>query len=771
MLFRSLTDRILFFFAALLLVVQLGAFWVVLETNRSISIEHLNHEADTIERVLTAYLSMRRASLADSVAEYAGRPDHLNRSPDTTKLDFVDRYPTSDEVLNRWLIQSLVNRKPVDRIEGIVDRDGRLYQVVALASSLASQDPASAAFAGSDSAVVSNWVIGGFALDDAYVAELESLVNVEVFFASRHDLEADGVSDIRIDDIVGSPRASHSMDLSQAPKLLLPLDISGEYSAVVRLPLSTGPSVYHQQRATLMLLAAFSLFVSLLAGYAIAHEITKPLKKLNRIAQKIREGDYSSGIAVRQRDEIGQLAESVHFMSESVAEREAKILQLAYADTLTGLPNRAMFNDRLRQAVSVSQRSTRSFTVLMIDLDRFKYINDVLGHESGDLVLQEVAKRLDTVLRESDTVARLGGDEFAVLLQTGNSDRVMTAIRKMMAVLADPVMLNNQPVDIGCSIGIACFPEHGEEASLLMRRADIAMYSAKRLNSDFAFYNPDCEEHQQEHLSLLGEIKQAVEQDQLQLFFQPKMCLENESAISVETLLRWQHPKQGLVPPEEFIPFAEQTGAIRLITAWVIRNAVAQCGRWHKEGLSIKMSLNISARDLLDPKLPELTQQALDEHQVPASAICYEITESALMEDPVKAHQTVTRLYEMGIEISIDDYGTGYSSLAYVKKLPIHELKIDREFVKNMIDNHQDTAIVQSTIELGHNLGLKVVAEGIESEEELAMLKRFGCDQVQGFLISRAMAAGDFESWIEKYLADLAKGRGGEQADESASTG
>ncbi len=269
----------------------------------------------------------------------------------------------------------------------------------------------------------------------------------------------------------------------------------------------------------------------------------------------------------------------------------------------------------------------------------------------------------------------------------------------------------------------------------------------------------------------IEKIKQAVEQDQLQLFFQPKMCLENESAISVETLLRWQHPKQGLVPPEEFIPFAEQTGAIRLITAWVIRNAVAQCGRWHKEGLSIKMSLNISARDLLDPKLPELTQQALDEHQVPASAICYEITESALMEDPVKAHQTVTRLYEMGIEISIDDYGTGYSSLAYVKKLPIHELKIDREFVKNMIDNHQDTAIVQSTIELGHNLGLKVVAEGIESEEELAMLKRFGCDQVQGFLISRAMAAGDFESWIEKYLADLAKGRGGEQVDESASTG
>ena len=363
-------------------------------------------------------------------------------------------------------------------------------------------------------------------------------------------------------------------------------------------------------------------------------------------------------------------------------------------------------------------------------------------------MLKEVASRLKTTLRQSDTVARLGGDEFALLLQDVSDEEFLTAIERIATVFEDPVTLNNQPIDIGCSIGIAKYPEHGTDASTLLRRADMAMYSAKRTDSLYALYDPNCEEHHEEHLSLLSEIKRAIEKDELQLFFQPKVTFGDSSLLSVETLLRWQHPSRGLIPPDEFIPFAEHTGAIRLITRWVVAKAMTQARNWVDQGLMIKMSLNISARDLLDSDFSGYVDQCLKDHEVAPSLICMEITESALMEDPIKARRTVEELHRLGLSISIDDYGTGYSSLAYVKNLPVNELKIDREFIKNMIENKEDVAIVRSTIELGHNLGLKVVAEGIEREEEMQMLNDFGCDEAQGYLISKALTASDMEAWI-----------------------
>ena len=448
------------------------------------------------------------------------------------------------------------------------------------------------------------------------------------------------------------------------------------------------------------------------------------------------------------RDEIGELAETIDRMRKHVGEREDEILKLAYSDTLTNLPNRALFDDRLNSTVARSLRKGESFAAIVLDLDRFKYINDVLGHESGDFVLKEVATRLNTTLRPYDTVARLGGDEFALLLQDVTDQDVLAAVSRISSIFDEPVTLNNQPIDISCSIGIANYPEHGEDASTLLRRADMAMYSAKRSDKIFAFYDPNCDEHREEHLSLLSEIKRAIEKDELQLFFQPKVTLGDSSVLSVETLLRWQHPSRGLIPPSEFIPFAEQTGAIRLITRWLITKAMIQARNWIDQGLMVKISVNISARDLLDVDFSKYVSKRLEENNVRPEMICMEITESALMEDPVKARRTVEELHNLGLSISIDDYGTGYSSLAYVKNLPVNELKIDREFIKNMIDNKEDIAIVRSTIELGHNLGLTVVAEGIEHEEEMQMLKDFGCDQVQGFLISKALTASDMETWI-----------------------
>ena len=502
------------------------------------------------------------------------------------------------------------------------------------------------------------------------------------------------------------------------------------------------------QKSRLQVLLASSLIIVLILGIALARELTKPLQLLVDATKMIKNGDYSVKVPMMHRDEIGELAETIDLMREHVGEREDEILKLAYADSLTELPNRALFDDRLNTAVAQCERRDESFAVLILDMDRFKYINDVLGHEAGDTVLKVVAARLQVTLRQSDTVARLGGDEFALLLHQVSDLAIKTAVDRITAVFEKPVSLDNQMVDIGCSIGIACYPQHGKDASTLMRRADMAMYSAKRTDTPYAFYDPNCEEHREEHLSLLSEIKRAIEMNELQLFYQPKVTFGDSSVLSVETLIRWQHPNRGLVPPDEFIPFAEQTGAIRLITRWVIANAVTQARSWADQGLMIKMSLNISARDLLDSDFSAYVDKCLQESGVHPSMICMEITESALMEDPIKARRTVEELHSLGLSISIDDYGTGYSSLAYVKNLPVNELKIDREFIKNMIENKEDVAIVRSTIELGHNLGLKVVAEGIEREEEMQMLKDFGCDQAQGYLISKALTAADMEKWI-----------------------
>lgn len=509
-------------------------------------------------------------------------------------------------------------------------------------------------------------------------------------------------------------------------------------------------SLVAMQQTRLKILLASSLIIVLFLGMALASELTKPLKLLVEATKKIKQGDYSVTVPMMHRDEIGELAETIDAMREHVGEREEHILKLAYADSLTRLPNRALFDDRLNASVARGKRKVEPFAVVVLDMDRFKYINDVLGHESGDFVLKEVAERLTSTLRPYDTVARLGGDEFALLLQDVSEEDIQTAVGRIASTFEDPVTLNNQPIDIGCSIGIAKFPEHGLDASTLLRRADMAMYSAKRLDTVSALYDSNLDEHKEEHLSLLSELKRAIEFDELQLFFQPKVTLGDSSVLSVETLLRWQHPSRGLISPNEFIPFAEQTGAIRLITRWLINKSLIQARNWLDQELMIKMSINISARDLLDPDFSEYVRKGLEANKVEPGMMCMEITESALMQDPTRARRTVEELHNLGVSISIDDYGTGYSSLAYVKNLPVNELKIDREFIKNMINNKQDIAIVRSTIELGHNLGLKVVAEGIEREEEMQMLREFGCDQAQGFLISEALTATDMETWISE---------------------
>jgi diguanylate cyclase (GGDEF)-like protein len=447
-------------------------------------------------------------------------------------------------------------------------------------------------------------------------------------------------------------------------------------------------------------------------------------------------------------DEIGILAQGLDHMRAGIAEREQQILKLAYEDSLTQLPNRSQFGERLQREILLAAAEQRTLSIFVMDLDRFKFVNDTLGHSVGDHVLSEVAARLRNLMSEGDCVARLGGDEFAVLMLTGEQERSVDLARSIITALEQPIDFAGQPLDVGASIGIALYPAHASDAQTLLRNADIAMYVAKRNRTGYTIYDPRYDTSQQEHLSLLGELRRAVEQNELRLYYQPKVTLNSAGIHAAEALIRWVHPVRGLVPPGLFIPFAEHTGYIKMLTRWVLTEAIRQCGVWLRQQMHIEISVNLSARDLMTRDLPELISGLLAEHEVPAGMICLEITESGFMEDPAHAQRVLDRLSAIGLRLSIDDYGTGYSSLSYIMKLPVNELKIDRAFVSNMSEDADMMTIVRSTIELGHNLGLKVVAEGIEDSKAYALLRGLGCDFAQGYYISPPMAAEALPDWL-----------------------
>jgi diguanylate cyclase (GGDEF)-like protein len=531
---------------------------------------------------------------------------------------------------------------------------------------------------------------------------------------------------------------------------VVPIGESGEqhFVAVLQRPINDAMGSFRALSAKLVAMGLLSLLLLIGGSILIAVGITRPIDALLQAVRRIRRGDYSIPIDMHRGDEIGILAQGLDHMRAGIAEREQQILKLAYEDSLTQLPNRSQFGERLQREILLAAAEQRTLSIFVMDLDRFKFVNDTLGHSVGDHVLSEVAARLRNLMREGDCVARLGGDEFAVLMLTGEQERSVELARSIITALEQPIDFAGQPLDVGASIGIALYPAHASDAQTLLRNADIAMYVAKRNRSGYTIYDPRYDTSQQEHLSLLGELRRAVEQNELRLYYQPKVTLNSAGIHAAEALIRWVHPVRGLVPPGLFIPFAEHTGYIKMLTRWVLSEAIRQCGVWLRQQMHIEISVNLSARDLMTRDLPELISGLLAEHQVPAGMICLEITESGFMEDPAHAQRVLDRLSAIGLRLSIDDYGTGYSSLSYIMKLPVNELKIDRAFVSNMSEDADMMTIVRSTIELGHNLGLKVVAEGIEDSKAYALLRGLGCDFAQGYYISPPMPAEALPDWL-----------------------
>lgn len=785
--FRSLESRIVTLFLLLLVAVQVTGLLVIqrgIDSNARQSIsDELNNGAKVFRRLLEQNAQSLRFGarlLARDTALVAaiGNNDENDRATIESALSNSGRriHATltmliSDErkitattnnaqaaALERLVLSMLDRAEQGGGANGIAIIERRPYQIVVM--------PVKAP-------ITIAWVVMTFPIDRQLAADMGEVSALQTVILT-HDpqagwlpvgatLPAAAVQTAvqQLQALPGAPVGPFdlSVDGNQYSARLLPIGQDGGQSANVLLARSIDEASADYQRLERWLigLTVAGIVISTVASILTAKRIAQPLRTLAATAKRLEQGDYKGHIDVSRQDEIGALAHAFDSMRDGIAKREQEISRLAYWDPLTALPNRAQFLRQLNEALSEARRRDGSVYVLMMDLDRFKHVNDVMGHSFGDALLRQVAGRLQLLLANrshtSAQVARLGGDEFAVLLSDATMEQARAVAADILTGLETPLSLDEQMVDIGAGVGYAGYPEHGADAESLLSMAEVAMYAAKARNDGAVVYDSAIDKASEQSLSLLSELRNAIERNEFRLHVQPKIALASGTVVGMEALVRWVHPERGNVYPDEFIPFAEQTGFIRTLTRWVLDQSAALCHALNDQGVKLKVSVNLSTRDLMDQDLPAKFADILAQHRLSPGSFCLEITESAIMDDPVRAQQTLERLHAMGVDLSIDDFGTGYSSLAYLKRLPVDELKIDKSFVQNMVHDAGDIKIVRSTIDLGHNMGLRVVAEGIETEDAWRLLSELGCDQGQGYFMSRPIPADQFLPWLAGWHA------------------
>lgn len=511
-------------------------------------------------------------------------------------------------------------------------------------------------------------------------------------------------------------------------------------------PLADARAPFESLTTKLIMIALVSLIGFAGAAFWIARTITQPLADLTRSVEKVRDGIYDVPPSLPRSDEIGVLGEGLQLMSKAVMSRDQDIRRLAFQDALTGLSNRTGFSDKLTE--TLRSGGATPIVVAIINLHRFRRINEHLGYSVGDAVLTQTATRLAAVKATTAGVARLAADEFAAftLLEAGTDPLSWGAA--LLTGLSEPVFVETQPVDISVTVGLAISTGSAMTADDLLRRAELALEKARREKRPLTLYESQSAPSARDQLSLLGELRRALNDNELRLFFQPQIDLKTGRVAGAEVLLRWQHPTRGLLAPFAFIPFAEQTGFIRRITRWTLNQAIAQAALWHRDGKPLPLSVNISADDLADPRLGARVAGLLSRHRLPPSLLILEVTESGFIEDAATAMSMLNALAALQVGISIDDFGTGYSSLSQLARMPADEVKIDRSFIQALETEPEYATMVRSAIDMGHNLGLKVVAEGIETESAAQRLHAFGCDIGQGYLYAKPMALDAFESWL-----------------------
>ena len=614
---------------------------------------------------------------------------------------------------------------PDDSGGGMMVDNGRIYQVV----SVAVRSPLPVA-----------WIAMGFELDEKAAGKMADITGLGVTLAVRQD---GGWKNI-VDTVpTGTARTSDIV----TRRIEMSKHGNTQVVAVLSRSLAEARAPFERLTRVLFLIGALSLVATALAAFWLARNITRPLQDLTKVVDQMRAGSYDAEQSVQRHDELGVLAEGLHLMQSAVQSRDQSIRRLAYEDSLTGLMNRTAFGAALGDVLA--QKSGSPVGVAVIDLHRFRRINEHLGYSVGDAVLTKIAERIAAVPSVRSAVARLAGDQFAAFTRLKERDSLLSWGTTLILALADPVFVEAQPIDIAATLGLAVADEADISADELMRCAELALDRARSEKRALAVYEPALKPAARDQLSLLGELRRAVDNDELRLYFQPKIEIATNRVAGAEVLLRWQHPTRGLLGPFEFIPFAEQTGFIRRLTRWTLDRAVAQGGQWHRAGKALGLAVNISADDIGDTRFDSRVAASLSRHQLPPALLTLELTESGFIEDPAQALKMLDAIATLGVSLSIDDFGTGYSSLSQLTRMPVHEVKIDRSFIQELESKPEFATVVRAAIEMGHGLGLKVVAEGIETEVAAARLRELGCDIAQGYLYAKPMSLDALEKWLE----------------------
>lgn len=612
------------------------------------------------------------------------------------------------------------------------------------------------------------WIVMGFAVDSQLASQINQLTHLDVTFVQKTSTKdwqlvsstADkALSNLllkTVADLYRQRLTLHSVDLNDQTYHLKirALHETPDEALLVVLQGSVAPFTQDLNMLfkVMLVLTLIGVVIFAVLIWYVSRKTTEPIAELVKDADKIAMGDYETEIQVSSTDEVGYLAKAMNSMREAVLQRSLRIQRLAFNDELTGLSNRLAFNQGVHQAISTHADSQQKLSVIVINIHRFKPINQTLGRDFGDDLLRHVGQVLKQhVLSEQDMVARLDADEFAVLLQHTDQAKATRYADKIQQVFEQPVSVQGQAIDVRTGIGIALYPDHGVDEEALLNHAETALQESRAKKSPWIVYNTALEIDQSETLTLISDLKQAIQHNQLLLYIQPKIDITTRRAVGGEALIRWVHPEKGMIFPDQFIPFAEQTGVISDITNWMLLRACQVLADFQKQGLRLSLAVNLSTRDLNNMQLPAQIAHLLSSHGLEAKALKLEITEGSLMQDPERAELVVKKLAAMGLHLAIDDFGTGYSSLAYLRQLPVQELKIDRSFVMFMDKNSGDASIVKSTIDLAHNLGLMVVAEGIENEYVLNQLARLGCNEGQGYFIGKPMPEKDFSIWLQRW--------------------
>ena len=766
---------------AVLILVQAVVLFVLTGTIRETALERVNTElsaADSLwRRELTVNAERLRLTAAVLAADYAFREAAGTNDMATIESALLNHGGRAGATVTALLSPRFQTRAAA----GMIDQTAMSALLETIAQPL-SRDaegtglalvncvPFQFVMVPMRAPILTGWVLMGFPVQQELVDGIRRTLGVHVALGDAHAAgERTDVNDqgrhVVLSTLDPQDQASLSaagfqsgrLRSSQGEMVIRRAELkslNGDIHTALLRSVDEVTAPYERMTLTLILITVAGVGLFAVSSNLLARRLTRPLQQLEQASERLEGGDFSQRLdpsIAAQPDEIGNLGRAFELMRISVSRQQQEIRELAYSDRLTSLPNRVMLREKLAAELRVQRGEVRPLCLVVLDLNRFKHVNDVLGFAFGDRLLSAVAVRLKSLMaREADLLARLGGNEFAVMLPQCDVAGARIVARRIEQALDLPFSLEDQTIDLSASIGIACFPQHGRDADTLIGHGEVAMFAAKARSSETLVYDPAMDSSSSQTLSLLSELRTAVDDNQLRLFLQPKVGLRNQAVVGAEALVRWQHPQRGLVPPMQFIPFAEQTGFIRKLTLWIFEAVASQWEELQRaSGTPLKVSINLSTRDLLDIDLPSKLGAILSRYQLAPERICLEITESAIMDDPARAEGVLNHLAQMGFKLSIDDFGTGYSSLAYLKRLPVNELKIDKSFVMGMEKDRSDEKIVRSTIDLAHNLGLTVVAEGIENVTILERLAAFGCDEAQGYYISKPMPASEFAAWLQ----------------------